>query len=229
MKLSERLMTIASCVNRGDIVADIGTDHAYIPIYLVENEISNRIIASDINQGPVDNAIKSIRVHHFEAQIEAIKAPGLKGIKNPIDSIIIAGMGGLLIAEIIKEDIALVRQSKKLILQPMSKSIELRKYLYDNHFKIVEEKIAIEGNKFYEIIIAENGEMIEYEPFECEISKALKENQDANSKKFIKDKIEKLYKIIDSIRANEKSKNEKRLIEMENRLKSLMGVYEDEN
>ena len=219
-------MTIASCVNKGDFVADIGTDHAYIPIYLVENGISKRILASDINQGPVDNAIKSVANYRFESQIKVIKAPGLKGIENPVDSIIVAGMGGLLIADILNEDLMLVRQSKKLILQPMTKSIELRKYLYDHHFKIIEEKIAIEGHKFYEIIVAENGETFEYEPFECEISKALRKNKDANTKIFVNDKIEKLNMLLKRI---EKSKNTAKFIETENRLNSLMGVYKNEN
>ena len=108
----------------------------------------------------------------------------------------------------------------------MTKSIELRKYLYENHFKIIEEKIAIEGHKFYEIIVAENGETDEYEPFECEISKVLRKNKDANTKMFFEDKIEKLSTLLKRI---EKSKNEAKFIETENRLNNLLGVYKNEN
>ena len=229
MNLSERLLTIANCINKGDIVADIGTDHGYIPIFLVENNISHKIIASDISQGPVDNAMKSINEYKYNKWIKVIKSPGLKSIKSSMDSIIIAGMGGLMIIDIIKDDLMIAKASKKLVLQPMNNSIELRIFLQLNDFKIIIEKIAIEGNKFYEVIVCENGKDIIKNEFEYEVSDVLKSNIDNNTRKFIKKKIETTKGIIAEISKNGQERSSNKLTYMKDKLKYLLEVYQDEN
>ncbi|MBN2261119.1 MAG: tRNA (adenine(22)-N(1))-methyltransferase TrmK [Clostridiales bacterium] len=227
MRLNQRLLMIANSVTIGNKVADIGTDHAYIPIYLVENKIADSIIASDIVEGPVLNAIKSVKKHGMEDNIKIIQASGLNGIENPVDTIIIAGMGGMLITEIIEENPAIAYNAKELILQPMKNSIELRKFLYENNFEIIEELIAKEGYKFYEIIKVKKGKMVILNDFEFEISKALRRNRDKNTKKFVENKIDVTKKILKKLK--QESSQSQRIEEMELKLKKLLEVYECEN
>lgn len=161
IQLTPRLLSIASHV-KGKTAADIGTDHAYIPLYLTENNICTHVIAADIRRGPVDIARANIKKNNSEDKITVRMGSGLSVLSpNETEDIIIAGMGGELIEEILKADIITARASR-LILQPMNSQYELRHYLIENNFKIVEEDIAVEGFKVYNIIIAVNGKS---EPF----------------------------------------------------------------
>ncbi|MBQ3463032.1 MAG: SAM-dependent methyltransferase [Clostridia bacterium] len=148
---------------RGKKIADIGTDHAYIPIYLIENSLAGYVIASDINKGPLLIAGDNIKNHNLTEKIETRLGGGLSVLKeNEADTIIIAGMGGILISEIIDADIEIAKKSN-LILQPMNAQYELRKYLLSNGFKNTNEDIAVEGFKVYNLIEAASGEQ---QPFE---------------------------------------------------------------
>lgn len=171
--ITPRLETIIKHIN-GKITADIGTDHAYIPIYLIENGLADHVIASDVKEGPVSIARDNIKNHGLSDKIEVRLGSGLSVLKQgEADTIIIAGMGGILISEIIDEDIKIAKASK-LILQPMNAQYELRKYLLSNGFKITDEDISIEGHKVYNIITAENGHQEKFEnDFEYQIPKYL--------------------------------------------------------
>ena len=156
-------------------IADIGTDHAYIPIFLTEKNLADKIIATDINEGPLNIARENIDKKGLN--IETRLGGGLSVIgEGEVDEIIIAGMGGILISEILDNDINTAKKSR-LILQPMNAQYELRKYLLSHGFKIISEDIAVEGFKVYNIIIAESGEMPPFETdFEYQIPKYLKEH-----------------------------------------------------
>ena len=127
---------------KGNRIADIGTDHAYIPIYLVENYLAEYVIAGDVRQGPVDIAKANVEKHKLSDKIEVRLGSGLS---------VIAGMGGQLISEILSADIEKARKCN-LVLQPMNAQYELRKYLISNGFSITDEDIAIEGFKVYNIM-----------------------------------------------------------------------------
>ena len=171
--ITPRLEAIINHVN-GKIIADIGTDHAYIPIYLIENNISERVIVSDIKKGPLSIAMENIEGHNLSDKIEIRLGGGMSVLtKNEADTIIIAGMGGILISEIIDADIEIAKNAK-LILQPMNAQYELRKYLLSHGFKITDEDIAIEGFKVYNIIDTESGSQEPFEnDFEYQIPKYL--------------------------------------------------------
>lgn len=157
-------------------IADIGTDHAYIPIFLMENYLADKIIATDINKGPLNVARENIDKKGLN--IETRLGGGLSVIgAGEVDEIIIAGMGGILISEILDNDIDTAKKSR-LVLQPMNAQYELRKYLLSHGFRIISEDIAVEGFKVYNIIIAESGEMEPFETdFEYQIPKYLKEHK----------------------------------------------------
>lgn len=150
----------------GKKIADIGTDHSYIPIYMIENSLADYFIAADIRKGPVSIAKENIIKHNLSDKIETRLGSGLSVLKKgEADTIIIAGMGGQLISEIIDADIDIAK-SAKLTLQPMNAQYELRKYLIKNGFKILNEDIAIEGFKVYNIL---NAEYTRQEEFKSDI------------------------------------------------------------
>ena len=151
-KLSKRLSAAATLVRNGAVCADIGTDHAYIPIYLAQNGISDKILASDINEGPILSARENIAYYGLSDKIETKIANGLDGIENfrPTD-IIICGMGGELIAQIIESSNYVKNSGVRLILQPMTSIRELRLYL-QNGFEIIDENIVLDSGKLYQII-----------------------------------------------------------------------------
>lgn len=162
--LTPRLLNIVSHV-KGRTAADIGTDHAYVPLELIKKGICSRVIASDVRQGPVDIARDNIRKNNSSECIEVRMGSGLSVLTpGETEDIIIAGMGGELIRDIIKSDYETAVKSR-LILQPMNSQYELRHYLLENGFKIVCEDISVEGFKVYNLIVAEAGEG---QPFECD-------------------------------------------------------------
>lgn len=136
-------------------VADIGTDHAYIPIALIEKNICDRVIATDIKQGPVDIAVKNIEKYGFSDKITVRKGAGLIPVdEGECEECIIAGMGGMTIRNILEEK---TLQGCSYILQPMNCQYELRKYLFENGFEITNEDLAVEGFKVYNIICVKKG------------------------------------------------------------------------
>lgn len=151
--LTKRLDMILKSVTASR-VADIGTDHAYIPIELAKRGVS--VIATDVNSGPLKVAEKNIRKNGLS--ITLLQGDGLRPVPlGAADEIIIAGMGGELIEKIISDDIEKA-YSARLLLQPMNSQAELRKFLNSNGFIIETEDLAAEGRKIYNLIIAKRGE-----------------------------------------------------------------------
>ena len=148
MKLTNRLRAIASKVKTQSIVADIGTDHAYIPVFLVAHSISNKVIACDINEGPLQRANNHIIQNNLQYKIETRLGSGLKVIKpNEVDTVIIAGMGGVLITEILQESVDIIKTVKRLILQPMVGQEVVRAWLNKNGYIIIDEELSKEDRK----------------------------------------------------------------------------------
>lgn len=156
MNLSNRLQAIADLVTKSSAVADIGTDHGYIPIYLIKNNIAEKVIAADISDGSLNKARELVSKYDLKDCIECRLGNGLDVLSpGEADTIIIAGMGGKLISQILKDQIQIAKSAESLILQPMNGQGELRKWLILNGFEIIDEDLVKEGNKFYEIIKAE--------------------------------------------------------------------------
>lgn len=153
MKLDSRLMAIANLVRKNKVFADIGTDHAYLPVYLVENGIIKKAIAADLRVGPLENAKDAVVSYGFTDQIELRLSDGLDNFKeNEVEEIAVAGMGGLLISQFIERTHWLKNENIHLILQPMTHVEELRKTLFDNGFIIDKEVVSEDGDKLYIIL-----------------------------------------------------------------------------
>ena len=174
--LTPRMQLIADNI-KGKIVADIGTDHAYIPIELMKKNMCEKVIASDVRIGPADTARRHIAKQGLDIEVRV--GSGLSVLKpGEADEIIIAGMGGKLIAEILEADKAAASLSR-LILQPMNGQYELRKYLCENNMTVSHEDLTVEGFKVYNMIIVEKctDGIIYNEEIDFHLPPALKEHK----------------------------------------------------
>ena len=218
IKLSKRLSTAASLVRSGAFVADIGTDHAYLPIYLVQQGIAIGALASDVNQGPINTAQENIKKYGLEDKIFTQIANGLDGVDrySPSD-IMICGMGGELIASIIEASEYAKSREIRLILQPMTSVKELREYL-SNGFSVINEKIVCEDGKIYQIICAiYDGATHRYTDAELELGKINIFQKDAGYSELLDSVIVKKEKKLNGLRlgGHETSDVEKDLLELE--------------
>ena len=150
MQLSQRLSSVASMVTAGNCLADVGTDHGYVPIYLYERNIIPRAIAMDVNKGPLERAALHIAESGMKEAIETRLSDGLTALKpGEADSVVIAGMGGPLIIRILSAHLEVTESLKELILQPQSEISEVRIWLYEQGYEIIEEHMVFEDGKYY--------------------------------------------------------------------------------
>lgn len=174
MELSKRLSAVARLTDRCGCVADIGTDHGYVPIFLVESGIADRGIAMDVNEGPLFRARLHIESAGLSDRIETRLSDGLKGLNaREADTMIAAGMGGGLIIRILSEGKDVAETLEAFILQPQSEIFKVRKYLSDHGFVIVKEDMVLEDGKFYPMMKAVHGEPESYEEYEYIYGKKL--------------------------------------------------------
>lgn len=160
IKLSNRLQAIASFISPGAKVADIGTDHGYIPVWLAQNNIASQITAADINKGPLDHAIRTAAEYNVSDKIQFKLCSGLDFTDSAVnDTVIIAGMGGELIASIL-EAAPWTKNNTKLILQPNTKIQDLVEWLTHNGYLVQQTKLVKEAGKYYQILVVVGGESV---------------------------------------------------------------------
>lgn len=159
--ISKRLELVASFVSQGAVLLDVGSDHAYLPIELVERGQIKSAIAGEVVEGPYKSAVKNVESHNLKERIQVRLANGLAAFEeaDQVSVITIAGMGGRLIATILKEGLEKLANVERLILQPNNREDDLRIWLQANGFQIVAESILEEEGKFYEILVVESGQM----------------------------------------------------------------------
>lgn len=146
---------VANMVTPGNVLADIGTDHGYVPIALVQQGKIQKAIAMDINKGPLQRAREHIAMCQVGDYIETRLSDGVEALEmGEADSILIAGMGGDLVIHILNAGIDICRQAKEIILQPQSELARVRQYLREHLFQIVDEDMIIEDGKYYPMMKA---------------------------------------------------------------------------
>lgn len=150
VQLSKRLTMVAQMVTPGYIVADIGCDHGYISIYLIQNKIAAKVIAMDVNKGPLQKAQENVETYSLSEYIETRLSDGGKElIRGEVDSVVIAGMGGILMSRILKECDTVIDSCKELILQPQSEIHLVRRQIRTMGYQIVQEEMLMEEGKYY--------------------------------------------------------------------------------
>ncbi len=153
--LDSRLMTVAACIRQNSRMADIGTDHAYLPVWLVGKGICPSAIASDLRKGPLESARRTVEAAGLTAQISLRLGDGLATVQpGEVEDIVIAGMGGETIAAILAAAPFVRNARMQLVLQPMTHAEDLRRYLLDNGFSLLQERLVTDGRHLYTVITA---------------------------------------------------------------------------
>ena len=163
---------VASMVTDGNVLADVGTDHGYVPIALVQKGKITKAIAMDINKGPLQRANEHIRSCRLENMIETRLSDGVEALdENEADTILIAGMGGELVIHILTDGEKVCRKAKELILQPQSDIDHVRRYLRENKYRIIDEDMVFEEGKYYPMmkVIPVGEELTEWQDMESDV------------------------------------------------------------
>lgn len=228
MELSRRLKTLANYLEGAKSFIDIGTDHGYVPIYAVKNNIVDRAIASDINKGPTEKAKINVSFEGLSNKIDVRLGGGLSVLNiGEVEAVLMAGMGGNLIRDIIKNDINKVKNLKFMVLQAPQNPEVLREYLYTNNFEIIDEDLCFDEGIYYEIFkVKYDNNPLKIEvisKYDYEISPILLKNNNPLIKDYIKFKIAKYEKIFDFIKDNSEGAL-KRKAELKKKIEYLRGL-----
>lgn len=186
MELSIRLQAVANLVSEGMVIADIGTDHGYIPIYLIKNGKSPKAYAMDVNKGPLLRAQAHIEEHGLTTLIETRQSDGAKNLKcGECDAIVIAGMGGGLTIRIMEEGKEIFKSLKEFVLQPQSELSKVREYLVRQGYCIIQEDMVLDAGKFYPMMKVVNKKSLPYNEVELCYGKLLLETKHPVLKAFL--------------------------------------------
>ena len=199
MKINDRLMMIANKIPYCRILTDVGTDHAYIPIYAVKQGLCFRALAVDLRRGPLKAAHANIKRHGLEKSIETRLGNGLESIMHSeCDVIVIAGVGGLLISDILSVSVEKARKAQLLLLQPNSAIDVLRRWLYENGFEIVEETLKMDAGKIYCLVSAKwTDSAVKKDEFVYYFGEKLFAGNNPLLQKYLEIKLKELDKIIE--------------------------------
>lgn len=203
---------------------DVGTDHGYVPIYLMKNRLATHVIAMDINKGPLERAEEHIREYNLQDDIETRLSNGFSELKpDEADIAVLAGMGGELIRAILREGSHVTDGLKELVLSPHSEIDIVRRFLHNIGFKIISEEMLVDEGKFYTIIKAVKGNDRPYTEIEYKYGALLIEEKNDVLWEFLKKRRDKITDILLSLK-NEQTKNAK--IREEQLYKERMEINE---
>ena len=233
MNLKGRLKLIYDMIPQCDILCDIGTDHALIPAYALLNNRCRRAIATDVRQGPLERAKRTLRAYNLEGLMELRRGDGLEPISlEEADVIVMAGMGGLLITRLLADQIEKARRARRIIIQPMHAQELIRPFLWEHGFAVTDEAIAREGKKLYQVMSVVYDETksasCRKSPLYAVIGEGLVKKRDPLLKDWLCDRIKKQRKRVEGLKASARTypglEGEERLLcDMEALMDSLFG------
>ncbi|CAI2606942.1 tRNA (adenine-N(1))-methyltransferase [Lactobacillus kunkeei] len=226
-KLSQRLKVVADFVPQNSRVADIGSDHAYLPVYLMKQKQIEFGIASEVAKGPLDNAIQEIKAEGLSDRIDTRLADGLLSVQpeDKIDCVTIAGMGGTLIKNILENGKSHLSGDELLILQPNVGEDRLRTWLINNQYEISDETILREDGHTYEIIVAKKtDEPVKYTEQEIKFGPfLLKQHSDVFVEKW-ENEIERIEMVIDQMNLSKHDKPVDKINSMKKEIEEIKEV-----
>lgn len=195
-----RLEEIINLVEDNSIVADIGTDHGIVPYELIKSNKAKKVIASDISEKSLDKLREKLDYLDEPEKIILNVSDGLNNLNEyQVDTIIISGMGGNLIVDILNKNIDVANSANCLILGANNSLSVLRKFLHDNSFEIIEEVDLFENDKYYQIIKVKVGKQLFLNEYEYEFGKFLIDNKSENLKQYIQQQVENKKIILSNI------------------------------
>ena len=224
VELSKRLQAVADMVSVGNRVCDVGCDHGFVSIYLVEQGISPRVLAMDVRKGPLSAATEHVSERGLTAYIETRLSDGLHNYNiGEADTLVCAGMGGRLMQRIISEEQEKTDSFQEMVLQPQSELEDFRRFLYQQGYHITEENMIEEDGKFYPLMLVKKSEQTAPVPdrIACRYGPLLLRNQSQVLLRFLK-RQERIYgEILESLQGQGLSdaKRQQRFTEIEQLLK----------
>lgn len=213
IRLSKRLAAIASLVTQGNILADIGCDHGYLPIYLIQQQRIPRAIAMDIRSGPLSRARQNIEAYGLLDYIEVRLSDGLEAL-NPAEAqtVVAAGMGGPLMEEILKKGTGLLVSVQELVLQPQSEVEHFRRFLRELPFTVTKEELVEEDGKYYPMMRLTAGESDDlWEDIDYRYGKYLLQERHPVLRKYLYREKEKLEQLAEALRLADSASASRRL------------------
>lgn len=221
IQLSMRLSAVADMVTITGILADVGTDHGYIPVFLAGEKRIQRAIAMDVNQGPLKRAQEHIRQYGLEDRISTRLSDGLEALRpGEADSIVIAGMGGALMKRILAQGEEAARTAKELILQPQSEIMEFRRFLWESNYEITEENMVFEDGKYYPMMRVEKGSESPYSEVELLYGRNLLQRRHPVLKSYLEFVVKEKEKVLESLKASTTERAKERALEVEEELRT---------
>lgn len=227
MELSKRMKAVANLVTAGYITADIGTDHGYIPMYLVEMDISPKVIAMDIGEGPLSCATQNVASSGLSHKISLRLSDGLRALcQGEAQSAVLSGMGGPLIIRILRESRSTVRSLRECILQPQSQVSAVRAFLLEEGFIIDQEDMVFEDGKFYPMMKVRLPEGREepqetWSQVEIQFGKHLLCEQHCVLKQFLEKEEAQKSAIIKKLKKRDSVRSNRRILELSKELYSI--------
>jgi len=211
LELSKRLAAVARNVPDGVTVADIGTDHAYLPVYLVREGRTARVVAGEISRGPYKSALSTLRTQDMEKQIDLRLGDGLDILApGEVEVITLAGMGGKTVCEILDAGRRVIERVKLLIIQPMGDAPVVRRWLLENDWSFANEEMVYEDGHYYVIIVAKPGLEVIRDDFLLDFGPRLIERRDTVFYGYLQKKLAEIKAVLfkleftDSEKAREK-------------------------
>lgn len=227
LQLSERMQAVASMVTENNRLADVGTDHGYIPIYLCETGKIPSALAMDVKEGPLLHARRNIELHHLQERIQTRLSDGVQKLeKDEADSVVIAGMGGMLVRKILEEGKEVLQSVKELILQPQSDIDIVRKYLQEQEYCITEEKMVCEEGKYYPMMHVIHGYMEPWSDIEWKYGAFLLKEKNPVLLSFLEKEEEALTKVICSLKQIPGERTKERILDLRSRLEENQRAQE---
>ncbi|NLZ28104.1 MAG: SAM-dependent methyltransferase [Firmicutes bacterium] len=201
MKLKPRLAEVANRIMPESVVVDIGTDHAYLPVYLIMEGICRKVIGVEKLAGSLEKAQKTVDLFNLASRIELRRGDGFSAIRSDeqVDVAVIAGLGGRTICKILQKGAGKLDAIGYLVLQPMTDVYLLRRWLAAHGFCIRNESLAREKKRFYEIMVVGKGRQVQPEYFLSEVGPGLIESKDPLLVPYLEDKISRCEKIINAL------------------------------
>ena len=226
MRLTPRLQAIAELIPPGSVIADIGTDHAYLPVYLLQEQICRRAVATDVKEAPLERARETVAAFNCHQKIDLRQGSGLQAIEfeDQVDTVVIAGLGGRTIAKILAEGRDKLNWLKRIIMQPINEAGYLRLFLAENGLAIIQERLVMENRHLYEIIVAQPGSEQEKDPFRLSLGPRLLENNPPLLPFLLQQKIKKLHTLKKSLQRAKNEDVSAKLQEVEKELTFLREV-----
>lgn len=223
--LGSRLKTVADFVPPKSIIADIGTDHGYLPIELIKSGKCTKAIAGDVNEGPYLAAKRSVRDAGLLSKIDIRLGSGLSILqKNEVDIAIFCGMGGNLIRQLLTDEPDIVNSLKGLILQPQQGYSALRHYLYEINWHIADEAIAKEDGRIYQIIYAVPGKADMPSEIEFEIGPILNSKRPPLFAEMVNEFITKANRSLKGMNKSEKARASQHYVDLQNYVQKLEAL-----